>query len=93
MPDFNAIMEWLLSAMLYVPQKIYELITDVLVSISGAIFDACTVCDFSTLNANLAALPAGVLFILSWFKIGTGLTIITGCYTVRFLIRRLPFIG
>lgn len=93
MPDFNAITAWLLSVLLYIPQKLYEMITDVLITTITAIFNACTVCDFSSLNANLAALPVAVLFILSWFKIGTGLTIIVSCYMVRFFIRRLPVIG
>ncbi|CAK0748109.1 hypothetical protein CCP3SC1AL1_1590004 [Gammaproteobacteria bacterium] len=57
-----------LSALLYVPQKIYEMLTDSLITLFNAIFTACTFCDFN-LNSNLAALPVGVLFILSWFKI------------------------
>lgn len=93
MPDLHAFGEWLLSLLLYIPQKIYELITDVVVGLIDSIFALCSACDFSTLGSNLAALPVATLFILGWFKIGTGLTIITSAYTVRFLIRRLPFFG
>jgi len=93
MPDLAAFGNWILTALLYVPQKIYEMLTDSLIVMFNGIFAVCTVCDFSNLNSNLAALPVGVLFILSWFKVGSCLTILSGSYLVRFLIRRIPFIG
>lgn len=93
MPDLHAFGTWLLGILLYVPQKIIEFLTDALMTGIDAIFAACSVCDFSQLGTNMAALPIATLFMLSWFKIGTGLTIITSAYVVRFLIRRLPFIG
>ncbi len=79
--------------LLYIPQKVFEYLTDGLNSGIDAIFAACSVCDFSQLGSNLAALPLATLLILGWFKIGTGLTIIAAAYGVRFLIRRIPFIG
>ena len=93
MPNLHAFGDWLLAILLYIPQKIIEFLTDAVLSGIDAIFAACSVCDFSSLGSNLAALPVATLFILGWFKIGTGLTIITSAYLVRFLIRRLPFIG
>jgi hypothetical protein len=89
MPDLHAFGEWLLSILLYVPQKIVEFLTDWLVSA----IDTVMIFDFSGLGSNLAALPMATLFILGWFRIGTGLTIIAAAYGVRFLIRRIPFIG
>lgn len=93
MPDLTDFADWLLAILLYIPQKLIEFVTDALMAGIDALFSACTVCDFSSLNANLAALPLATLFILGWFKIGTGLTIISAAYGVRFLIRRLPIIG
>jgi hypothetical protein len=89
MPDLHAFGAWLLSILLYVPQKIFESLSDWLVSA----IDTVMIFDFSQLGSNLAALPLATLFILGWFKIGTGLTIIAAAYGVRFLIRRIPFIG
>ena len=89
MPDLHAFGAWLLSILLYVPQKIFEFLSDWLVSA----IDTVMILDFSQLGSNLAALPLATLFILGWFKIGTGLTIIAAAYGVRFLIRRIPFIG
>jgi len=93
MPDLSAFGTWLIDALMYVPRKVYEMMTDSLVTMIDAIFAACSVCDFSHLDSNLVALPVGVLFVLSWFKIGSGITMIFAGYAVRFAIRRLPFIG
>lgn len=93
MPDLHAFGAWLLGILLYIPQKVFEYLTDGLITGIDAIFAACTVCDFSNLGSNLAALPLATLFILGWFKIGTGLTFIFAAYGMRFLIRRIPFIG
>jgi len=93
MPNLHAFGDWLLTALLYVPRAIFSLIVDALNAAIDAIFLACSVCDFASLGANFAALPVATLFIMGWFKVGTGLTIISAAYGVRFLIRRLPFIG
>jgi hypothetical protein len=93
MPNLHDFGAWLLGILLYIPQKIFEYLTDALISGIDSIFAVCSVCDFSTLPSNLAALPVATLFILGWFKIGTGLTIISASYVVRFLIRRIPLIG
>jgi hypothetical protein len=93
MPDLHAFGVWLLSILLYIPQKIIELLTDALLSLIDTIFAFCTICDFSGLGSGFAALPSGALFVLGWFKVGTGLTLIVSAYIVRFLIRRLPFVG
>jgi len=93
MLDFDAFTTWLQEILLYIPQKVYEWISAVIVDAINALFLACSVCDFSNLDGNLAALPLSVLFILSWFKVGTGLTTIAAAYFVRFLIRRLPVVG
>ena len=93
MPDLNAFGTWLLSVILYVPQKMYEYLTDSLIGLIDSAFALCTTCSVSGLNTALAAIPSALMFILSWFHPMQGLTIIFSAYTIRFLIRRLPFIG
>lgn len=93
MPNLHAFGDWLLTALLYVPRVVFSLLVDGLNAAIDAIFLACTVCDFAALGSNFAALPVATLFIMGWFKVGTGLTMISSAYGVRFLIRRLPFIG
>jgi len=93
MPDLAGFGDWLLTALLYVPRKIYELFTDSAIELINAAFALCSSCDASGVNTALAAMPQAVMFILSWFKLGSGLTIIVSAYTVRFLIRRIPGVG
>jgi hypothetical protein len=48
---------------------------------------------WTTAGASLAALPPGVLYYGQMFDFGTGFAIIVTAVGLRFLIRRLPFIG
>jgi hypothetical protein len=41
----------------------------------------------------IGAMPAGVAYVAGLFMLPQGIAIIIGAYTVRFIIRRLPFIG
>lgn len=93
MPNLAEFGDWLITALLYVPRKIYELFTDSAIELIDAAFSLCSTCDVSGVNTALATLPLAVMFILSWFKLGSGLTLIVSAYTVRFLIRRIPGVG
>jgi hypothetical protein len=41
----------------------------------------------------VGSIPGSVAFFLQAFEIPTGLAIIFGAYTIRFIIRRIPLIG
>jgi hypothetical protein len=41
----------------------------------------------------MGAMPPGVAFVANAFMLPQGLAIIISAYTIRFVIRRIPFIG
>jgi hypothetical protein len=43
--------------------------------------------------AVVGSIPSGVAFFLQAFEVPSGLAIIFGAYTIRFIIRRIPLIG
>lgn len=44
-------------------------------------------------NISSFQLPQGVLYYTTLFQLTAGITIIVSAYTLRFIIRRLPFVG
>ena len=92
MPDLHAFGVWLMGILLYIPQKVFEYITDGLISGIDALFAACSVCDFSQLSSNMAALPLATLYVLGWFKVGTGLTVFVGMEVLRRELRLIKFV-
>jgi len=47
----------------------------------------------SSAPSVVGSIPGSVAFFLQAFEIPTGLAIILGAYTIRFIIRRIPLIG
>lgn len=45
------------------------------------------------LKAAFNEIPSSVWWFIEWAQIGTGLGMIGSAYAIRFLIRRLPFVG
>jgi hypothetical protein len=58
----------------------------------AAVVESIPVPDFLA-NAQIVHLPNSVSWFLDAFNIGTGLFIVVGAYTARFILRRIPFIG
>jgi hypothetical protein len=59
-----------------------------------AVFNAIPLCPcFQTASATLSEIPGGVAFFAHSFLIGPGLQTLLCCWLLRFLIRRIPFIG
>ena len=48
---------------------------------------------FATASTSLGSLPSGVLYFAQAIDLGTGLTSLMTAVGLRFLIRRIPFIG
>lgn len=84
------LLQKLLDILLYIPKKILELILYGLASL----IEAIPVPDFiQNIPALFSQIGAYVWYFLDPFQIGTGLSIILSAYVLRFLIRRIPFIG
>lgn len=97
MPDIVRILQFLIDLVLWIPRKIYELAMDALATVLNATIEACTVCTnviTEIPNAyNAMSSIHGLMWILGWFNIGTGITLCAGALFIRFIIRRLPIIG
>jgi thiamine transporter ThiT len=84
------ILTWLLTFIDWILIEVFQVLCTAVL----AVIDAIPVPSFFT-NASgyMAALPAGVVFFAQAANIGTGLTILMSAIGLRFLIRRLPFVG
>lgn len=57
-----------------------------------ALLAAIPVPDFLQ-NVSQFQLPSGVVYIANQLQIDTGIAMLVGAYILRFLLRRIPFIG
>lgn len=75
---------------LWIPRKTYELLLDGL----GLVIGAIPVPEAISAHAGaLSAISGPVVWWLSVLQVPAGLGMVMSAYLVRFLIRRLPFIG
>lgn len=75
---------------MYVPLKIYEL----LLSGLSAVISAIPVPDWAVNASSYAgSIPDGVMYFVQPFNVGSGIAIMLSAFGIRFLIRRIPFIG
>jgi hypothetical protein len=84
------ILAWLLTFVDWIFYELFSLICTAAIAIIGALPLPGWVSGAST---SVSGLPAGVLYFAQAFDMGTGLTIIFSAWGLRFLIRRIPFIG
>ena len=68
--------------------SIYE---DVAFGLSS-LFESIPVPEF-LVNQDVIVIPGSISFFLEPMRFSFGLTVIASAYTLRFLIRRIPFIG
>lgn len=80
---------WLLDVLLWVPLKVWELFSDGL----ATVLEAIPVPDWLEGVDPFAGIPDGVVYFADALAFEQGLAIIFSAYGIRFLIRRLPFIG
>ena len=81
---------WLIDALLWVPKEVYKWLVNGLSAVLSAIPVPSWV---SGLDSAFSSIPDGVLYFLSAFNFGYGVTVIMSAYALRFVIRRLPVIG
>jgi len=76
--------------LLWIPRKLFELLLDGLAWVLKAI----PVPDFvASAGGLLSSLPDGITWGFYLFNFSFGVGVVVAAYALRFLIRRLPFIG
>lgn len=94
---FKALFQWLNDAfdafvdfLMNLPAWSFSKIAEGVVSF----FEAFPVPDFFVLAASaFDSIPQEVVFFAQAFQIGPGVTLVLGAYLLRFIVRRIPFIG
>lgn len=97
-PDMSKLVEWIWDAVLYVPKWIWSHLLEILGdALAGSFLLGCCsalIAPGTVVSGLVGAVAAsGVGFFLAPFQIAYGLGMMCCAYGVRFLIRRLPFIG
>lgn len=87
---FNEFTQWLFELLQWIPKKIWAEILDALASVVELIPVPGF---FTSASAAFSAIPSSVVFFASKFAIAEGILIILSAYLIRFIIRRIPFIG
>jgi hypothetical protein len=81
---------WLLDLLIYIPKKAFEGMMGAFAGVIAAI----PAPDFVTnLPALFAAIPEPMRWGFGVAQVGAGLTMVGSAYLLRFIIRRIPFIG
>ena len=86
---FSSILQWLFDLVMWIPRFMIKLLLDGLI----ALLNTITPPDFfNDLGGWLGAIPDSVWFFASAFNISFGLKVVLGAYTIRFILRLIPFI-
>jgi type III secretory pathway component EscT len=84
------LLQFLLDLWLWVPRQVFAWLLDALASL----FESIPVPDFVTQAASaLSSIGGNVLFFAEKFAVPEGVAMVLSAYVLRFLIRRIPFIG
>ncbi|WP_339083291.1 hypothetical protein [Pseudomonas sp. TMP9] len=87
---FTEILTWLKDLLLWIPRKVYEEVLDGMASF----FESLPVPDFIIqASSALSGISGNVLFFAQKFAVGEGIILILSAYILRFILRRIPFIG
>lgn len=81
--------QWLIDWLFALPKFAFAELLDGVLAVLTAIIPA----DLADRVAVVGDLPGYMLYFLAPFQVGSGLSIILGAYAIRFVIRRLPFVG
>lgn len=83
-------LQWLYDLLLFIPRTLWAELLQGLAAIIAAI----PVPDFvASVGAYWSGVPSDIMFFVAPLRLGTGLAMLGTAYGVRFLIRRLPFVG
>lgn len=82
--------EWLKDLLLWVPLKLWELLLDGL----AGVLDAIPVPSFiSSAQGYMNGIGGNVLWMLNVFAVPEGMVMVMSALILRFVLRRIPFIG
>lgn len=89
--------EWLLSVL----QQIIQFFVDIVIAVADWLWQAMLSLISSSAIVGLIDVAGGlfdsidssVWYFMSIFQIPYGITVVLGAYVLRFLVRRIPFIG
>lgn len=94
MSDFGAILStlatWLLNLFTFFPKLIWD---GVLVALGALISSIPVPSWLSSAAGYIQNIPPDVLYFLAPFDLPFGLSVVTSALLIRFLIRRIPFVG
>lgn len=80
---------WLLDLLLWIPMKLWELISDGL----ALVIEAIPVPAWLDVSDPFASIDPGIVYFADGFMLTEGIGIVLSAYLVRFLIRRIPIVG
>lgn len=84
------VLQWIYDFFQWLGQKVFSAVLEGL----SAFLNSIPVPDFFNNAANFFnSIPPSVIFFLNLFAVGEGIAMITLALVIRFLIRRIPFIG
>lgn len=80
----------LVDVLLFIPRHVYDLVVTLLLDFLNWMPVPLTAQD---VTAALNGVGGDILFFLTMFEFGYGLSVVFGAYAARFLLRRIPGIG
>lgn len=84
------VLEWVLDLLDWIPKTIFAEIMDALASALEAIPAPSFV---TNAGSYFSALPPSIVYFLDFFAVAEGLSMIIAALIIRFVLRRIPFIG
>ena len=81
---------WLLQVLLWLPKRLWA---DILAGLAAIITAIPVPSWISSIPGWLNGMPSGIWWWIGWLHFGSGLGIVISAYVLRFLIRRIPFVG
>lgn len=86
----NDLIKWFSEWAEWIPKKIYSVVLEKLASFINAIPLPSF---FTDASGAFSSLPSGVVWFADFFQLGFGISVVLLALFLRFIIRRIPFIG
>ena len=83
------IFDFILDIVLWIPRKLYEWFVDAVETMMGWLPDV----PIGDLSALINGVGGDILYYLTVFQFGYGITAVLTAYIARFILRRIPGIG
>ena len=94
MPDIGGLLssfaQWVWQFISNLPLRIFQGLLDALAGVINALPVPSF---FAQASGAFAGLSSGVVCFITPFELGYGLSVVLGAYSLRWILRRIPFIG